>query len=1064
VGGTVTGLAGTGLVLQNNSTDNLAIGANGSFTFSAALSSGSTYAVTVLTQPSSPAQSCAVTNGSGTATANVNNVQVTCTTTPTVQNEWTWTGGSEQIDQPGVYGTQGTPSAGNAPGARVYANSWTDAAGNFWLFGGYGASSTAAQGDLNDLWKYSNGQWTWVSGSNQTEQAGVYGTQGSAAVANVPGARWLAASWVDSTGNFWIFGGVGKDSAGTRGQLNDLWKYSGGQWTWMSGSNIASQSGSVWPGVYGTQGTPAPGNGPGARDDAISWSDSSGDLWLFGGEGYDANGNGGDLNDLWRFSKGQWSWMSGSNLVNQFGVYGTKGTPAPGNTPGARVWASTWTDLEGNLWLFGGLGNDANGMKCQVTFVCELNDLWKYSGGEWTWMGGSNVADESGIYGSEGTAGPGNIPGARDSATAWTDAAGNFWLFGGNAFDSRVNPQVYGDNNDLWEYSGGEWTWIDGPELAGESGSYGTLGVAAASNIPGCREGANGWIDKTGNLWLFGGENIFCSGGGGKLNDLWEYQGWSTSGPHTYPNPPATYTVGGTVSGLSGSGLVLQDDSADNLAISADGSFTFATALPSGDAYSVSILTQPSGQYCTVANGLGNVSSNVTSVQVSCIGFTAGHNVWTWVSGSQAVNQAGSYGTLGTAAPGNVPGARENASSWLDKSGDFWLFGGNTGSFSDNLIGPGGQEYLWFFDLNDLWKYSAGEWTWMGGADTASDSQPGVYGSQGIASPSNQPGVRHSAVTWTDLSGNFWLFGGIGVDSTGAQGDLNDLWEFGGSQWTWIAGSNLVNQAGNYGSQGTAASSNLPGARSDAVAWTDTSGTLWLFGGYGYDSTGTACYNILGANCLLNDLWKFSGGQWTWVSGAKTANVAGSYGVLGSASASNLPGARMDAVGWADKAGNLWLFGGDGEDSSLTAGGLSDLWEYSVGQWTWIGGPKTANQKGVYGTQAVAAASNQPGARTSATSWIDASGNLWLFGGEGIDSAGTAGPLNDLWKYSGGQWAWIGGANLAYQNGSYGVLGTASPGNIPNPRYGAVRWTDRSGNLWLFGGNGDFNDLWEYQP
>jgi len=177
-----------------------------------------------------------------------------------------------------------------------------------------------------------------------------------------------------------------------------------------------------------------------------------------------------------------------------------------------------------------------------------------------------------------------------------------------------------------------------------------------------------------------------------------------------------------------------------------------------------------------------------------------------------------------------------------------------------------------------------------------------------------------------------------------------------------------------------------------------------------------------------------------------------------------LPGARMDAVGWADKAGNLWLFGGDGEDSSLTAGGLSDLWEYSVGQWTWIGGPKTANQKGVYGTQAVAAASNQPGARTSATSWIDASGNLWLFGGEGIDSAGTAGPLNDLWKYSGGQWAWIGGANLAYQNGSYGVLGTASPGNIPNPRYGAVRWTDRSGNLWLFGGNGDFNDLWEYQP
>src|SRR6516164_6565354 len=77
IGGTVTGLTGTGLVLQDNGSDSLTISGNGPFTFNTAVSGA--YSVTVSTQPSSPAQTCTVTNGSGTATANVNNVQVTCT-------------------------------------------------------------------------------------------------------------------------------------------------------------------------------------------------------------------------------------------------------------------------------------------------------------------------------------------------------------------------------------------------------------------------------------------------------------------------------------------------------------------------------------------------------------------------------------------------------------------------------------------------------------------------------------------------------------------------------------------------------------------------------------------------------------------------------------------------------------------------------------------------------------------------------------------------------------------------------------------------------------------------
>jgi len=83
IGGTLAGLAGTGLEIQNGDTDDLPVAANGGFTFTTTLASGSPYKVTVITQPSSPAQVCTVSNGSGTvATSNVTNVAITCTTTP----------------------------------------------------------------------------------------------------------------------------------------------------------------------------------------------------------------------------------------------------------------------------------------------------------------------------------------------------------------------------------------------------------------------------------------------------------------------------------------------------------------------------------------------------------------------------------------------------------------------------------------------------------------------------------------------------------------------------------------------------------------------------------------------------------------------------------------------------------------------------------------------------------------------------------------------------------------------------------------------------------------------
>ena len=82
---------------------------------------------------------------------------------------------------------------------------------------------------------------------------------------------------------------------------------------------------------------------------------------------------------------------------------------------------------------------------------------------------------------------------------------------------------------------------------------------------------------------------------------------------------PMTYTVGGTVSGLTGTGLELENMGADTLPITADGPFTFDTALEVGFSYVVTVSTEPTGQTCTVSNGSGTISdANITDVAVTC--------------------------------------------------------------------------------------------------------------------------------------------------------------------------------------------------------------------------------------------------------------------------------------------------------------------------------------------------------------------------------------------------------------------------------------------------------------
>jgi hypothetical protein len=120
---------------------------------------------------------------------------------------------------------------------------------------------------------------------------------------------------------------------------------------------------------------------------------------------------------------------------------------------------------------------------------------------------------------------------------------------------------------------------------------------------------------------------------------------------------PNTYTVGGTVSGLVGSGLLLRNNGGDDLAVSANGTFSFATPLVSGAAYSVTVFSQPTNpaQTCVVTDGSGTMpNGNVTTVAIACV-----TNVGT---GAVRVTVA----TTGPDAPASDTVVVDPGSSWYD--------------------------------------------------------------------------------------------------------------------------------------------------------------------------------------------------------------------------------------------------------------------------------------------------------------------------------------------------------------------------------------------------------------
>ena len=1033
--------------------------------------------------------------------------------------EWVWMGGSstigsncnqeENCGQPGVYGALGTPAAGNIPGGRFGAATWTDSGGNLWLFGGDGFDASGTLGELNDLWEFnpSTNQWTWMGGNSTAGnncgmidycgRPGVYGALGTPAAGNVPGGRFSGTSWTDSSGNFWLFGGFGYDVNGKLGYLNDLWEFDPFTklWVWVSGSSTIPGPSDGQPGVYGALGVPAASNIPGGRSVSVSWVDSSGNFWLFAGLGYDANGMESYLNDLWEFNPSTklWAWMGGSSTRGSVcglpdncgrpGVYGTLGTPAAGNIPGGRQSPDAWTDSSGHLWLFGGFGFDSNGG------WDALNDLWQFnpSTDQWTWMGGnstiaSNGAGQPAVYGTLGVPAAGNNPGGHYDSASWIDGNGDLWLLGGWV---TSGPDSGNQCNDLWEFnpSINEWTWWGGSTTLDEAGVYGTLGVLAAGNFPGTRSDSAAWTDNSGNAWLFGGWGYDAADRSGALNDLWSYQ----------PAPALPAAATPTFSPAAGSYATAQSVTISDTTPGAIIYYTTNGTTPTAasNVYSRPISVMSSETIEAIATATGYATSGVATATYTITAQAAAMPTFSPVAGNYATAQSV---TISDTTPGAIV--------YYTTDG---TIPATTSKVYTTPIAVSASETLKAISTASGYTTSqvttaayviassssgTGEWAWMGGSSTLGGTlgRSGVYGTLGAPAPGNIPGSRESAAGWTDNTGNLWMFGGL--SNNGKAVGFNDLWEFSPStnEWTWMSGSSTEScssscgQPGTYGTMGTAAAGNGPGGRWSASSWADTGGHLWLYGGYGFDANG-----VMG---WLNDLWEFnpSTNQWTWMSGSSTLPITGEgyppvYGPLGTFAAGNNPGGRWIASAWTDSSGHFWMFGGEGYYAAGVAATFNDLWEFdpSTNQWAWMGGSNTAGSNcpngvcqhaGVYGTLGTPAAGNVPGSRDSAVTWTDARGHLWLFGGSVPGISITY--LDDLWEYfpATNEWAWMSGGSELDQPGIYGTTGAPAAGNIPGGRCCMVSWTDSSGLLWLFGGQGydandnpgDLNDLWAFNP
>ena len=605
VGGSITGLTGT-VVLQDNGGDNLTLSANGSFTFPTALASGQAYNATVLTNPTG--QTCTVTNGTGTTgSANITNITVTCTT-PVPKST---VGGS-------ITGLTGTVVLQDNGGDNLTLT----ANGSFTfptaLASGQTYNATVLTNPTGQTCTLTNG--TGTTASTNITNITVTCTAPVIATSTVGGSiTGLTGTVVlqDNGGDNLTLTANGSftfPTALASGQTYNatvLTNPTGQTCTLTNATGTVASTNITNITVTCTTTSGSGGSGSGSVSDNFARANGSlGPNWTALSDGplaissqmvigTNAGGNSGDIRTAETYTSDQYSTVQVTSTPLTGSQWIGPMVRAQGTGTGLYVGIYFWNSGSPELMLF------------------------KRISGAWTQLGSSYAS------------------GALAAGTQLTlTAAASTLTFSQNgvARITTTDTSLTGGAPGIMANGDATAANWSGGNVGGSTPVTGTT-----SSVGGTITGLTGTVVLQDN----GGDNLTLT-----ANGTFTFPTALTSG-QTYnatvlTNPtgqtctltnatgtvaitnitnitvtcttpvPGTVSVGGTITGLAGT-VVLQDNGGDNLTMTASGTFTFATLLASGQAYNATVVTNPTGQSCTVTNGTGTVAStNITNVAVSC--------------------------------------------------------------------------------------------------------------------------------------------------------------------------------------------------------------------------------------------------------------------------------------------------------------------------------------------------------------------------------------------------------------------------------------------------------------
>ena len=628
VGGSVTGLQGAGLVLQINGAGDLPVSTNGAFTFAGSMANGAAYDVTIRAQPANPAQTCAVSSGAGRITgANVSNVAVVCTTGSTA---FTVGGAVTGFMGSGLVlrnnGVEDLPIT--ADGEFIFPTA---------VATGAAYSVIVAAQPMNPTQTCSVEDGDGVMGATDVTSVRVICSTSAFTIGGtVSGLTSLGLQLVNN-GEVLAIGGDGpftfRNSVASgatyavtvggqpQGQ-NCIVQNGGGT---VQSANVIDVAVVCASNVY-TIGGSISGLAPGGR--VVLRMDAGGSSTM-----HTASKNG-----AFTFER---------SLTNGTGYVVTVATDPANPAQTCTVANAAGVVNNANVtnvavacitqrFTIGGMVDGLQGSGL-VLRLNGGNDLSIASNGSFNF---DTPLDSGTRYEVTVAAQPVNLP-QTCTVQHGTGTVGN-----SNVRDVRVTCAVnrysiggtvlglLGDRVVL-QNNGGDQVEVraDGaftfPTQIASGGTYNVTVRTSPSNPTQSCTVANG----SGTVGAAAVTNVAVT--------------CTTS----------SFTVGGQITGLAGSGLVLLNNGADNLPVSPNAtSFTFATPVASGAAYNVTIAAQPTSplQSCSVANGSGVVGAgNVTSIHVSCttIEFVVGGAV-SGLSGSGLVLQNNGGDNLPIAADG----------------------------------------------------------------------------------------------------------------------------------------------------------------------------------------------------------------------------------------------------------------------------------------------------------------------------------------------------------------------------------------------------------------------------